>query len=433
MIIHNRRNFLSIGSLFLGSSFVSLPQILKAQTDSNKKHKGLINIFLAGGPPHLDLWDLKPNAPSEVRGVFEPISTNVDGVQICEVFPNLAKRMDKCTIIRSIVGNHGDHASYQCMTGWTPDSLKSIGGRPCIGSVVSRLQGAFDVAIPPFIGLAEMTKHAPWSDSGGPGFLGASFNPFKPNGDGLEDMILKESVQRLNDRKLLLQALDNINRRLDTKQQIQSADTFTNKAFDILTDNKLLQALDIKGVSQDILAAYGDGKPFNFQYDGAPTDNSHLLIAKRLIQAGARVVSLSYGRWDSHGDNFGLVKDHGSKLDQCLSALIDDLDKSEMLEDTTVIVWGEFGRTPKINPDSGRDHWPQVNSAILIGGGMRHGQVIGSTNKLGEYAQDRPVHVQEIFATLYHSMGIDTSQTTIIDTTGRPQYLSEHPVIKELI
>lgn len=433
MIISSRRNFISVGSLFLGSSFISLPEILRAQTVSGKKHKGLINIFLAGGPPHLDLWDLKPDAPLEVRGVFEPINTNVNGIQICEVFPNLAKRMDKCTIIRSVIGNHGDHASYQCMTGWTPESLKGIGGRPCIGSVISRLQGAFDAAIPPFIGLTETTKHAPWSDSGGPGFLGASFNPFKPNGNGLDDMVLKGDLEKLNDKKNLLASLDNLNRSFDTKQQIGSADVFTSKAFDILTDSKLLKALDLSNSSQDILAAYGDGKPFNFQYDGAATDNSHLLIAKRLIEAGARVVSLSYGRWDSHGDNFGLVRDHGSKLDQCLSALIDDLEKSEMLDDTTVIVWGEFGRTPKINKDSGRDHWPQVNSAVLIGGGMRHGQVIGSTNKLGEFAQDRPVHVQEIFATLYHSMGIDTSQTTIVDTTGRPQYLSEYPMIKELI
>jgi hypothetical protein len=432
MILYNRRNFLSVGSLFIGSSFVGLPQILKAQEPS-KRHKGLINIFLAGGPPHLDLWDLKPDAPLEVRGVFEPINTNVNGVQICEVFPNLAKRMDKCTIIRSIIGSHGDHAAHQCMTGWTPDNLKSIGGRPSIGSVVSKLQGAVDPSVPPFVGLAESTKHSPWSDAGSAGFLGSSMSAFKPNGDGLDDMILKDSLARLNDRQNLLKSLDSIQRTIDLKQQIKSSDVFTEKAFDILRDSKLLNALDLSKIDPEILTKYGDGKPFNFQYDGAPTDNTHLLLAKRLIEAGARVVSLSYGRWDSHGDNFGLVKDHGSKLDQCLSALIDDLDKSDMLDSTTVIVWGEFGRTPKVNKDSGRDHWPQVNGALLFGGGMRHGQVIGSTNKLGEYAQDRPVHVQEVFSTLYHSLGINTSQSTLIDTTGRPQYLTEYNPIRELV
>lgn len=432
MILSSRRNFISVGSLFLGSSFVSLPQILKAQ-DPSKSHKSLINIFLAGGPPHLDLWDLKPDAPLEVRGVFNPIETNVNGIQICEVFPNLSKRMDKCTVIRSIVGNHGDHASYQCMTGWTPDNLKSIGGRPSIGSAIAKLQGAVDPSVPPFIGLAELTKHSPWSDSGTGGFLGASMNPFKPSGDGLDDMILKGDITRLNNRKHLLAQMDNMRRSIDLKQQIKSADVFTEKAFDILTDSKLLNALDLSKIDTDTLSKYGDGQPYNFQYDGAPTVNTHLLLAKRLVEVGTRVVSLSYGRWDSHGDNFGLVKDHGSKLDQCVSALLDDLEISGLLDNTTVIVWGEFGRTPKINKESGRDHWPQVNGALIFGGGLRHGQVIGSTNKLGEYAQDRPVHVQEVFATLYHAMGIDTSQTTLTDTTGRPQYLVEHPYIKELV
>ena len=416
----------------LGSSYVNLPQVLQAQENSGH-HKALINIFLAGGPPHLDLWDLKPDAPQEIRGAFNPIKTNVNGIEICEVFENLAKRMDKCTIIRSITGSHGDHASFQCMTGWKPDSLKNIGGRPSIGSVVTKLQGPVDSAVPPYVGLAETTKHVPWSDSGSGGFLGPIYNPFKPSGKGLDDMILKGSLDRLAERKNLLSKLDNMRREIDNKEKIASADEYTQKSFDILTDSKLLNALDLSKVDSDTLAMYGDGKPFNFQYDGAPTDNSHLLMAKRLIEAGVRVVSLSYGRWDSHGNNFDLVKDHGTKLDQCLSALIDDLERSELLDTTTVIVWGEFGRTPKINQDAGRDHWPQVNSALLLGGGMRHGQVIGSTNKNGEVAQNRPVDVQEVVSTLYHSLGIDTSQTTITDTTGRPQYLSDYNPIRELV
>jgi len=432
MLYLSRRNFITIGSAVLGSSYINLPKIIQAQENTGK-HKALINIFLAGGPPHLDLWDLKPDAPQEIRGAFNPIKTNVNGIEICEVFENLAKRMDKCTIIRSITGSHGDHASFQCMTGWKPDSLKNIGGRPSIGSVVTKLQGPVDSAVPPYVGLAETTKHVPWSDSGSGGFLGPIYNPFKPSGKGLDDMILKESLDRLAERKNLLSKLDNMRREIDNKEKIASADEYTQKSFDILTDSKLLNALDLSKVDSDTLAMYGDGKPFNFQYDGAPTDNSHLLMAKRLIEAGVRVVSLSYGRWDSHGNNFDLVKDHGTKLDQCLSALIDDLERSELLDTTTVIVWGEFGRTPKINQDAGRDHWPQVNSALLLGGGLRHGQVIGSTNKNGEVPQNRPVEVQEIVSTLYHSLGIDTSQTTITDTTGRPQYLSDYNPIRELV
>jgi hypothetical protein len=427
-----RRHFISIGSLAFGGYSIGLPSILKAENVLASR-KNIINVFLAGGPSHVDLWDLKPDAPSEIRGLFKPISTNVAGIEICEVFTNLSKRMDKCSIIRSIVNSHGDHAAFQCMTGWKPDSLKNIGGRPSIGSVVSKLHGSKDPSVPAYIGLAEPTQHLPWSDAGTGGFLGQTFSPFKPSGDSIKDMTLHIDSNRLYDRKNLLLQLDGLKQKMDFNSKFSSYDKYVEKSFEILTDSKLLQALDLSGVPKDVLDKYGDGKPYKYQYDGAPTNNGQLLIAKRLLQAGARMVSLSYGRWDSHGDNFGLIKDHGSKLDQCLSALMDDLEQSNMLDNTLVIVWGEFGRTPKINKDAGRDHWPQVNSALLFGGGLRHGQVIGSTNRLGEYAQDRPVDFQEVVATLYNVLGIDTSNTTITDTTGRPQYLVDHPHMKEFI
>jgi len=170
-----------------------------------------------------------------------------------------------------------------------------------------------------------------------------------------------------------------------------------------------------------------------YQFDGAPTCNDQLLLARRLVEAGVRVVTLSFGRWDSHGQNFKLVRDHGGKLDQCLSALIEDLDVRGMLNDVTVVVWGEFGRTPRVNNNAGRDHWPAVSCALLIGGGMRTGQVIGSTNRLGEFAKDRPVHFQEIFATLYRNLGINVETTTLIDPSGRPQYLVQKTPIRELV
>lgn len=426
-----RRNFLSVGSFVFGGYSLGLSSLLKAESLSKKKN--IINVFLAGGPSHLDLWDLKPDAPSEIRGSFKPISTNVSGIEICEVFSNLSKRMDKCSIIRSITNSHGDHAAFQCMTGWKPDSLKNIGGRPSVGSVINKLHGSNDPSVPAYIGLAEPTSHSPWSDSGSGGFLGNTYNPFKPIGDSIKDMTLNIDSSRLYDRKNLLLQLDSLKQKMDFNSRFNSYDKYIEKSFEILTDSKLLQALDLSGVSKDILNKYGDGKRYKYQYDGAPTNNIQLLIAKRLLEAGARMVSLSYGRWDSHGNNFDLIKDHGSKLDQCLSALMDDLEESDMLDSTLVIVWGEFGRTPKINKDAGRDHWPQVNSALLFGGGLKHGQVIGSTNRLGEYAQDRPVDFQEVIATLYHTAGINTNDTTIIDTTGRPQYLVEHQPIKELI
>ena len=432
-----RRDFLAIGGLSFGAAGFSLGGLLRAEAvtpGSRPGHKALINVFLGGGPPHQDLFDLKPDAPSEVRGEFKPISTNVAGIEISEVFPRLATRMDKCAIIRSIVGCDGDHSSFQTNTGWNPASLRTLGGRPSIGAAVSKLRGPVDQAVPPFVGLAAKTQHGPWSDSGTAGFLGPAHGPFKPDGPGMANMQLKDlSLERLADRKQLLAAVDRLRRDVDASGTLSGMDAFGQRAFDVLTGSRLLDALDISREDPAVREAYGDGKPYQFQYDGAPTCNDHLLMARRLVEAGVRVVSLSFGRWDSHGQNFAMVRDHGPKLDQALSALLDDLEARGMLGDTSVVVWGEFGRTPKINKDAGRDHWPQVSCALLAGGGMRTGQVIGATNRLGEHATDRPVHVQEVLATLYHNLGIDTQTTTIVDASGRPQYLVEQPVIPELL
>jgi len=432
-----RRDFLAIGGLSFGAAGFSLGGLLRAEAatpGTRPGHKALINVFLGGGPPHQDLFDLKPDAPSEVRGEFKPIATNVAGIQISEVFPRLATRMDKCAIIRSIVGCDGDHSAFQTNTGWTPANLRTLGGRPSIGAAVSRLRGPVDQAVPPFVGLAAKTQHGPWSDSGTAGFLGPAHGPFKPDGQGMANMQLKElSLERLSDRKQLLASVDRLRRDVDSSGTLSGMDAFGQRAFDVLTGSRLLDALDISKEDPAVREAYGDGKPYQFQYDGAPTCNDHLLMARRLVEAGVRVVSLSFGRWDSHGQNFAMVRDHGPKLDQALSALLDDLEARGMLGDTSVVVWGEFGRTPKINKDAGRDHWPQVSCALLAGGGMRTGQVIGATNRLGEHATDRPVHVQEVLATLYHNLGIDTQTTTIVDATGRPQYLVEQPVIPELL
>jgi len=273
----------------------------------------------------------------------------------------------------------------------------------------------------------------PWSDPGATGFLGPAYAPFKPDGPAMANMKLKVTTDQLADRRRLLASFDQLHRDRDANGSVTGVDTATELAFDVLTSSRLVEALDLSKEDPRLREKYGNGQPYKFQYDGAPTVNEHLLIARRLVEAGVRCVTLSYGRWDSHGDNAGLVRDHGPKLDQCLSTLIEDLEVRGMLDDVTVIVWGEFGRTPRINKDGGRDHWPQVSCAFLAGGGIRGGQAIGATNRLGEYAKDRPVHVAEIVATLYHNLGIDVTKTTIIDPTGRPQYLVETPPIAELV
>ncbi|HVU86152.1 MAG TPA: DUF1501 domain-containing protein [Pirellulales bacterium] len=433
----SRRGFLQIGALSAFATSLNLADVFRAQATQSapaRRHKSVINIFLAGGPPHQDMFDLKPEAPSEVRGEFRPIDTNVPGIQIGETFPLLAKQMDRCAIIRSVVGATGGHDAWQCMTGWSPRDLQVLGGHPSLGAVATKVLGPVDPSVPAFVGLAEKTSHAPWSDPGTPGFLGPGYRCFKPEGVGLDDMKLTGvTIDRLGDRKALLTSFDRMRREVDARGGMQAADMFTQQAFNVLSSSRLLEALDISKEDPAVLARYGDGKPYKFQYDGAPTVNEQLLIARRLVEVGVRCVTLSYGRWDSHGDNFGLVRDHGAKLDQCLSALIEDLATRGMLEDTTVITWGEFGRTPKINNGAGRDHWPKVSCALLAGGGMKTGQVIGATNRLGEFATERPVHFQDVIATLYRNIGIDPAVTHVVDPVGRPQPLVEGQVISELL
>ena len=427
MLSLSRRSFLSIGGLGL----LSMPQVLFAQQQGGTSHKSVINIFLGGGPPHQDMWDIKTDAPMEIRGPFKPISTNVAGIQIGECFPQIASIFDKFTVVRSVVGSDGSHDGHQCVTGWSRKDRISGTTHPAIGSYASKVLGPIDPAVPVATGLAEPTKHMPWSEAGGAGYLGDTHKPFKPNSEMMEDLKLRIDIDRFQSRQDLLNGFAGLNREIDEAVDVN---TFTEEAFGVLTSSALVNALDLSREDPKTREMYGDGKPFKFQYDGAPTVNEHVLMARRLVEAGARSVTLSYGRWDSHGKNFDLVRDHGAKLDQCVSALVTDLDQRGMLDDTLVVVWGEFGRTPKINKNGGRDHWPQVSCALLAGGGFNHGQVIGSTNRLGEVPESRPVHIQEICATMFRGLGIDPMSTTVLDRTGRPQYLLDHrEPIKELV
>ena len=429
----SRRSFLKIGTLGAGAVGLNLADIYRAEAGQSPKmgHKSVINIFLGGGPPHQDMWEIKTEAPKEIRGPFKPIDTNVPGIQIGECFTKIAQIMDKSAVIRAVVGCEGRHDSFQCMTGWRFNDLRSMGGRPAIGSVLTKLQGPADKSVPPYVGLANVGV---WKNPGTPGFLGPTFAPFKPEGECMADMKLNNvSLDRLGDRKQLLKSVDRLRRDVDATGTLDAVDAFETHAFEVLTSSKLVDALDLSKEDPEVRKRYGDGKPFQFQYDGAPTINEHILMARRLVEAGVRCVTMTYGRWDSHGNNEGLVRDHGTKLDQGVSALVNDLDERGMLDDVTVLVWGEFGRTPRINKNAGRDHWPQVSCAYMAGGGMQTGQAIGSTNRLGEHAQTRPVHVQEIVSTVYRNLGVDPRVTTIKDPAGRPQYLSIKEPIHELV
>ncbi len=430
----SRRNFLKIGALGLGG--LTMPQLLRAEAQSGirQSHKAVIMIFLPGGPSHQDMFDLKMDAPSEIRGPFKPISTNVPGIQICEHLPRLAGMMDKLAIIRSIVGASGGHDAFQCLTGRSPGQQPQ-GGWFCMGSALSKLEGPVNKYIPPFIGLSPKMGHMPWADAGQSGFLGVSHAPFKPDGAGKTDMVLNGvTLDRLADRKNLLTSFDNFRRDVDSSGLMTGLDSFNEQAFGMLTSSKLLEALDLSKEDKRVVERYGKGDPKN-RDDGGPKLMEQFLVARRLVEAGARCVTLAFSRWDHHGDNFGALRQDLPMLDQGVSALIEDLHQRGLDKDVSVVVWGEFGRTPTINKDAGRDHWPRVSCGLLAGGGMKTGQVIGSTDRLGGEAVDRPTQFGEVFATLYHNLGIDVNKLTVNDLSGRPTFLVNQGIeaMKELI
>lgn len=418
----DRRAFLRIGGLALGG--LTLPQILRAEQSSglSSNNKGIIQIFLPGGPPHQDMWDIKVDAPAEIRGEFSPIQTKVPGVEICELFPRIASIADKATFIRTVVGATGNHYAFQCLTGQT-DRNQPQGGWPSLGSVLSKLHGPKDLAMPAYVGLSPKCGHAPWGDNGQPGYLGIAHAPFSPHGDGKDDLVLNGiTLDRLQNRKQVLSAFDRFRGEIDRSGMMEGQDAFTQRAFGILTSSKLADALNLELEPQSVRDRYGYGED-KLQDDGSTRLLTNFLVARRLIEAGVRCVSLSFSRWDWHGNNFGQGRRDFPMLDQAVSALIEDLEARGMLNNVTVIVWGEFGRTPKINATAGRDHWPQVSCAMLAGGGLRNGQIIGQTNRLGEHPIDRPVHFQEVFATLYASLGINVDHVTLKDLQGRPRFL----------
>jgi hypothetical protein len=422
-----RRELLTIGALGLGG--LTLPDLLRAESSRgiHGSHKSVIMIYLCGAPPHQDMFDLKMQAPAEIRGEFQPIDTAVPGIEICEHLPRLAASMDKLVPIRSVYGSpDGNHDSFICYTGRSVRN-QPPGDWPSLGSTLSSILGPTSPGMPPFVGLSPRAGHPPYGSPGHPGFLGAAHTAFRPNGEGQGDLKLNGiTVDRLADRKRLLGSMDRLRREIDRSGKMDALDSFTQQALGVLTSSRLAEALDVSKEDPRVRERYGKGDPRNYG-DGAPRNLEHFLIARRLVEAGARCVTLNFGRWDFHSSNFSEFKNtHGPLFDQGMSALVEDLHERGLADDVSVVAWGEFGRTPVINKDAGRDHWPQVGCALLAGGGMRTGQVIGATDRLGGTPVERPVHFGEVLATLYHQLGIDSNAVTVRDLAGRPQYLVDN-------
>jgi hypothetical protein len=411
---HSRRDFLKIGSLAMGG--MSLPQLLQASNGNPdaSKDKAVIMIYLAGGPTHMDTFDLKEDAPLEFRGELRAIPTKVPGIRICELLPKLATQMDNCSIIRSISDTVNSHSSFHLMTGQSNKNNQPPGGWPSIGSVFAKKFGIQD-GTPAYLDLGGGIKSG--------GFLGSAYAGFTPSGKGKEDMKLNGiTTDRFADRQKLLTCFDNLRRDLDSSGMVEGMDAFNQEAVDVITSNRLLDALQYGKEDAATLQRYGK-------------DGQNFLLARRLVEAGARFVTLSVGGWDTHKDNFKAMRTRLPSLDNSLSNLIQDLKDRSMLNDVTIVTWGEFGRTPRINTSAGRDHWSRVMSVHLAGGGMNNGQVIGSTDRNGGEPAERPIRIGEVFSTIYKNCGIDSSNLRYLDLAGRPTALVDSSCrpIKELV
>jgi hypothetical protein len=429
-----RRDFLRAGTLALGGLTLADLFRLRAQGAVTPKasRKAVIMIFLSGGPAHLDTWDMKPDAPAEMRGEFKPIKTNVSGVEWCELMPMQAKMADRIAVLRGVrtVGNHTGNEFFSGFA-WEqgkPDSITNQ-KRPAVGSVVSRLRGARN-GMPAYVSLHDNPS---WEH---PYYLGPAHRPFRTfqrerGNQGLANLALSPdvSLKRLSDRKTLLRSFDDLRRDLDSTSRFDALDAANAKALDVLTSGKVRDAFDLRKEPARLKARYGTA-PAAFDF----VPGQEFLLARRLVEAGVPVVSLAVHGWDTHEKNFETLRKQLPVIDRAFSALVEDLDVRGMLGDVTVIMGGEMGRTPKITKDrAGREHWPESGTTILAGGGLKSGQVVGASDAKGEQPKGRAITPQMMIATLYQALGIDPT-ATIPDNSGRPTYLlDEREPIKELL
>ncbi|MFN9721111.1 MAG: DUF1501 domain-containing protein, partial [Planctomycetota bacterium] len=409
-----------------------------------RRAKSVIMIFNCGAPSHTDLWDMKPHAPAEVRGEFSPISTNVNGIEISELLPELAKRTDKLAIVRSLHHSHGGHNSgMHWSTVGKPYRIDSTlinpspADIPCVGTLVGWLaqRDGFSANVPPYVITpsphCDSTKYLTPGQFGG--CLGSRFDPFVLNADpnrkdfkvpGLQrDEAI--SNERFSDRSVLLASLDS-SRMLDRVEQAQGLETQRAVAFDLINTGAAADAFDLSKESDATRDRYGRHS----------WGQSHLL-ARRLIESGSRFVTTVNGpsiTWDTHKDNFKQLKNRlVPPMEKAFVALLDDLSERGLLDETLVIWMGDFGRTPKINGDAGRDHWPQCYSAVLAGGGIRGGQVIGASDKSGSVPVERPLTPADVHATVFAALGYDANRIIYHLHDGRPMPVSDGKIITELL
>jgi hypothetical protein len=433
----HRRDFLKIGAA--GLFGLSLPQLLRLESQaraadadavSKRRANAVIMLWLGGGPATIDMWDLKPDAPTEIRGEFKPIATNVDGIQICEHLPKTAQTCDKLTIVRSLnhtIPSHGP-ATVFMQTGNKPTPAIQY---PVLGSLTTRLMSQ-EAGVPPFVSFGEMRN------GNAAGYLGTAYNPFVIEGDGgkggkgdkanfrVRGITLPNgfTLDQLEDRDGLLSDFDEAFKANDKAGDlVDGLDAFHKKALEILRSDKTKKAFDLTQEKQELREAYG-----------ATAFGQGALAARRLVEAGVRFVTVSLGGWDTHGQNFqALSKQRLPALDPVLSTLIQDLSDRGMLDKTIVYCAGEFGRTPKVNKNAGRDHWARSMAVVLAGGGFKRGYAHGTTDAQGMAPATEACTPDDVSSTIFHCLGIDP-KTELQTSTGRPiQLFREGHVIDKLL
>lgn len=432
--LKNRRTFLQVGTLGVaGFASLSLADLLRVQASAQdasrpQRKKSVILVWLAGGPSHLDMYDLKPQAPSEIRGEFRPIPTNVSGIQISEHLPHQARIMDKLAIVRSAFHTNAGHGmgSQWMLTGYQPTIEVNDNIYPSCGSVVAKMKGPNEPGLPAYVNLPRLLP------LGKAAYLGASYNPFSPDSDPNQDAFAVRNLKlpsqvplaRLDRRRALLGQLDQLRRDIDNKGDLVGLDKFYRDAMEMVTNDKAQIAFSIQKEPANLREAYGRNDL-----------GQSCLLARRLVEAGVTFVTIQAGGgWDTHGDNFKQLKDNLlPKYDQAVAALVQDLHDRGLSEDVLVVSFGEFGRTPKINGGAGRDHWPGAMSILYAGGGLKMGQAIGATNAHAEYPTSKPYSVGCVLSTMYHCLGIDHKHV-FYDPANRPlPILNEGEPIEELV
>jgi hypothetical protein len=421
----SRRDFLRVGSLGLGGLTLADLLRLKAQgaVAPQNSQKSVIMIFLSGGPSHLDTYDMKPDLPAEFRGEFQPIRTNVPGMDLCELMPRQARIADKLAILRG-VKTVGYHTGNEFFSGFPYEEGKTDGissRRPALGSLVSRLQPG-DPALPSYVSLHD---NPTWEQ---PYYAGAAHRPFRVHknqktNDALDNMRLLPGMtaDRLNDRKGLLDSFDGLRRDLDQSGAMTGLDAMNARALEIITSNKVRDAFDLGKEPDKLKERYGI-KPGAFGF----VPGAEFLQARRLVEAGVKVVTLAAHGWDTHQDNFKQLRHLVPLIDQALTALVTDLDERGLLQDVAIVMGGEMGRTPRITQGrAGREHWPETGITVMAGGGLRTGQVVGASDARGEQVKGRAITPQMMLATVYHCLGIDPA-ATIPDHNSRPMYLLDN-------